>query len=228
MSTMGSVCPGDRDEDDGDGPGRQETIYEAVCGGPSITIDLAGDSFFFPEAGTLKSAEFSSGFSNHTDPQTMYYSGDEEDGSLSNPQVKGAPAGTDFKVTPNSTQIVFTPPPAPFSGTIVLRVVSFWGTMDDGTERGAAGYVKINVSCPGDGGGGDKKCTCETPGATLTVESGCNGWDDATVCSGWTSVIIGSEGGDFSPAEEKEAKERQVADGTVFCAFDCCIKLNCP
>lgn len=76
------------------------------------------------------------------------------------------------------------------------------------------------------GGGGE--CACSTPGATVgPAPEGC-GFEDADQCSGWQSVIIGSEGGGFSPEEEAEALDRVVPDGTVFCAFDCCIRISCP
>ncbi|MEZ4473719.1 MAG: hypothetical protein R3F60_23600 [bacterium] len=89
-----------------------------------------------------------------------------------------------------------------------------------------AGFVCAAGECAPRSGGG--VCACSTPGATIApAEQGC-GFEDATECSGWQSVIIGSEGGDFSPEEEAEALDREVPDGTVFCAFECCLQISCP
>lgn len=71
-------------------------------------------------------------------------------------------------------------------------------------------------------------CACSTVGASVgPTASGC-GFDDATECTGWQSVIIGSEDGEFSPEAETEALDRVVPDGSVFCAFDCCLQIECP
>jgi hypothetical protein len=67
----------------------------------------------------------------------------------------------------------------------------------------------------------DGECVCGEQGVTLTVVSGCDGWDDATACTGWASVV----------AENGEDPEAPFADGTEFTypyGDNCTIRINCP
>lgn len=69
------------------------------------------------------------------------------------------------------------------------------------------------------GTGGE--CACGDEGATLTVVSGCDGWDDATLCTGWTSVAEANG----------EDPEGTFPDGTEFTypyGDNCTIRINCP
>ncbi len=62
------------------------------------------------------------------------------------------------------------------------------------------------------------ECRCGDPGVTLTVVKGCEGWTDATECTGWASV-----------AHENGKSENDLfPDKTQLTAFDCTIQINCP
>lgn len=88
-----------------------------------------------------------------------------------------------------------------------------------------AGEDCVNGVCQPVTGG---SCACSTPGAMVGPGPGGCDFEDANACSGWQSVIIGSEDGAFTPEAEAEALNREVPDGTVFCAFDCCMQITCP
>ncbi len=61
-------------------------------------------------------------------------------------------------------------------------------------------------------------CEAIPPGTTFEVVDGCEGWPDATQCSGWHSVVEGS-------AQDPDAL---YPDGTEMSAYDCTIKIHCP
>ncbi|MGC9044174.1 MAG: hypothetical protein ACP5KG_09995 [Myxococcota bacterium] len=62
------------------------------------------------------------------------------------------------------------------------------------------------------------QCKCGDEGVTLTVISGCEGWNDATQCTGWASV-----------AHENGKSETDLfPDKTQLTAFNCTIQINCP
>ena len=77
-------------------------------------------------------------------------------------------------------------------------------------------------------GGGDGECACETPGTTVKPVSGCDDWPDADQCSGWASVVIESNGWEFTDENHNAALSQMFASGTEVCAFGCCIKITCP
>lgn len=109
-------------------------------------------------------------------------------------------------------------------GAVVQPTCSFDGECQDRVTECAEGEVCVNGACADAAGG----CACSTPGATVgPAPAGCE-LEDANACSGWQSVIIGSEGGGFSPEEEAEALNRVVPDGTTVCAFGCCMQISCP
>ncbi len=78
-------------------------------------------------------------------------------------------------------------------------------------------------TCACEGGGGGP-CRCnengqpEPPGTTFEVVSGCEGWPDATECSGWHSVT----------SENGQDPTGWYTSGTEFTAFDCTIRIVCP
>jgi hypothetical protein len=94
------------------------------------------------------------------------------------------------------------------------------GDLDDGEECEDDGQCNDPLVCKncqcGEPGGGD--CKCQDAGATLTPGAGGCDWPDATECTGWHSVAQ-ENGADY---------EGTHPDGTEFCAWGCCIVLNCP
>jgi hypothetical protein len=62
------------------------------------------------------------------------------------------------------------------------------------------------------------RCKCGDEGVTLSVISGCEGWDDATQCSGWASVAHANG----------MSEEDYFEDKTPLTAYDCTIQINCP
>lgn len=93
------------------------------------------------------------------------------------------------------------------------------GDLDDGEEceddvHCDGELVCKNCSCQEK----SNECACQDDGATLTPGTGGCNWPDATECTGWHSVAM-ENGVDY---------EGTFPDGTEFCAYGCCIKLNCP
>ncbi|HWQ45347.1 MAG TPA: SdrD B-like domain-containing protein [Longilinea sp.] len=60
------------------------------------------------------------------------------------------------------------------------------------------------------------QCRCSDPGVVLEPNP-CT-WDDAGLCSGWTSLCH----------ENGVDPEGLFSDGTQLCAFGCCVVLHCP
>ena len=78
------------------------------------------------------------------------------------------------------------------------------------------------------------ECSCAS-GATFEVVSGCDGWEDATECTGFHSVYCYREGHDWendplcqmTPESEAEFEQALFDSGTLFDAYDCSIRVQC-
>ncbi len=89
----------------------------------------------------------------------------------------------------------------------------------------AGNVCEAGICTPAGNGGA---CACTTPGATVgPAPPGCD-FIDNRECSGWASVILGAEGAEFTADAQQAAAAREVDDGTVFCAFGCCMRIGCP
>jgi hypothetical protein len=78
-----------------------------------------------------------------------------------------------------------------------------------------------------------ENCTGEPAGTTFSAE-GCDGWPDATACTGFFSVycanLCGEDTDCFMDCEESLMGDTPptVSDGSTFSGFDCAITVHCP